>query len=421
MKRVNLRLLCRLSRRPSLRAGAVALMCLVWLGRPTQGVAQSSVDPLSSSPLSGNHLSGRARAAVGAGSTLVHSKFGGQIFGFDIDQNGSEGVLTEDKDIGGGNVLAAVETFDQATGKILKVVAQTETKDNFLTLGIAGTSVGLVEREHVQGIYVVKRIYAELNPLSSNKVTGMWTAPLMSDDIILGISRNQGSATTAVLGFENSGNDSTFVFGSNVAANTFDPPIILTNPVFGIGNGPVVAYDSTSNQAVVAASDGTVGGPPPVLALVDVSTGTVNEFNGIPGPPPFRQGFVNGLAVDSEDEIACTTTEVDFRVEFYNLKTETGFAVVLPGATGQIQSGSDVEFDPVHKLFFVAQSVSSTGPGSSIQVYDTKGNLVESLNGFSFSNASNVVFTHIALNPSNRSGYVDGPDAGVTEIQSFTY
>ena len=125
--------------------------------------------------------------------------------------------------------------------------------------------------------------------------------------------------------------------------------------------------------------------------------------------------------MDSEDGIACTTTEVDFRVEFYNLKTETGFAVVLPGATGQLQSGSDVEYDPVHKLFLVAQSVSSTGAGSSIQVYNTKGKLVESLNGFNFSNASNVVFTHIALNPSTRSGYVDGPDSGVTEIQSFTY
>jgi hypothetical protein len=108
-------------------------------------------------------------------------------------------------------------------------------------------------------------------------------------------------------------------------------------------------------------------------------------------------------------------------VEFYNLKTQTGFAITLPGATSQIESGSDVEFDPLHKLFFVAQSFSSTAPGSSIQVYNTQGVLVESLNGFSFSNASNVVFTHIALNPSNRTGYVDGPDSGVTELQSFTY
>ena len=86
-----------------------------------------------------------------------------------------------------------------------------------------------------------------------------------------------------------------------------------------------------------------------------------------------------------------------------------------------IQSGSDVEYDPVNKLFLVAQSVSSTGSGSSIQVYNPQGKLIESLNGFNFSNASNVIGTHIALNPSNRSGYVDGPNSGVTDIQSFTY
>jgi len=371
-------------------------------------------------------LTGATRGAaqtgeVGPGTSIVHSEFGGQIFGFDIDQNGTEGVLSEAQDLGGSKVLAAVETFDQATGKILKVVKKIETKDDFLTLGVAGTSVGLVEREHVQGIYVVKRVYEELNPLDSNKFTGTWTPPLASDDIILGVGRDQASTTTAVLAFENGGNDSTFVFGSNVAANTSGSLITLTDPTFFFSDSPVIAYDSKTNQAVVAASTGEVGGPPPVIALVDLTSGTVVEFNGLPGAPPYRAGFVNGIAVDSADGIACTTTELDFSVEFYNLKKKTGFAVTLPGATNQLQSGSDVEFDPVNKLFLVAQSESSTGSGSSIQVYDTKGNLVESLNGFNFSNAFNVVFTHIALNPSNRSGYVDGPDAGVTEIQSFTY
>ena len=318
-------------------------------------------------------------------------------------------------------MLAAVETFDQATGKILKVVKKLETKDDFLTLGIVGTSVGLVEREHVQGIYVSKRIYDELNPLDSNKFTGTWSAPLASNDIILGVSRDQASTTTAVLAFENGGDATTFVFGSNVGANTFGPLITLTDPVFFFSDSPVIAYDSKTNQAVVAASTGAVGGPPPVIAVANLTTGKVIEFNGLPGPPPYRAGTVNGIAVDSEDGIACTTTELDANVEFYNLKKKTGFSVTLPGATSQLQSGSDVEFDPVNKLFFVAQSVSSTGSGSSIQVYDTKGNLVESLNGFNFSNEFNVVFTHIALHPSNRSGYVDGPDPGLTEIQSFTY
>src|ERR1700757_3138666 len=87
--------------------------------------------------------------AAGAGSIIVHSKFGGQIFGFDIDQNGTEGVLSEAQDLTSGNVLAAVETFDQATGKILNVVTKTQTQDDFITLGVVGSSVGLVEHEHV--------------------------------------------------------------------------------------------------------------------------------------------------------------------------------------------------------------------------------------------------------------------------------
>jgi hypothetical protein len=387
------------------------VVCLSWLGQPIQSESQSS-----------NSQSEGMRTPVGAGSTLVHSKFGGQIFGFDIDQNGTEGVLTEAKDIAGGQVLAAVETFDQASGKILNVVSKIASKDDFLTLGVVGSSVGLVEREHVQNIFVSKRIYAELNPLDLNKVTSRWTPPLAADDIIIGVSRNQGSPNTAVMAFHNDAKTFTsFVFTSNIAANTFEPLVKLADTVFGFDNGPQVAYDSLTNQIVVAASDGAVGGPPPKLALVDATTGTVSEFTGIPGPPPFRQGSINGLAVDSEDGIACTTTELDFRVEFYDLKTKQGFAVVLPSANGQLQSGSDVEYDPVNKLFFVAQSTSSTGTGSSIQVYDTKGNFVESLNGFSFSNASNVIGTHIALNPANRTGYVDGPDSGVTELQSFTY
>jgi hypothetical protein len=359
---------------------------------------------------------------VGPGTTLVHSKFGGQIFGFDIDQNGTEGVLSEAQDISGGKVLAAVETFDQKTGKILKVISKIETKDDYLTVGIVGTSVGLVEREHVQGIFVNKRIYQELSPVSSNKFTGVWTPPLTSTDIITSISRNQGTPTTAVLYFENTGNNfDTFVFGSNVAENTFQPAVDLTDPTFMESNAPQVGYDNVTNLAVVASSDSAVGGPPPQIALVDLTLGTVTQFTGIPGPFPFRQGSINGAAVDSEDGVLCTTTEVDFRVEFYDLKTQTGFAEVLPGASGQLQSGTDVEYDPINKLFLVAQSFSSTGSGSSIQVYNPQGKLVESLNGFNFSNASNVIGTHIALNPNTRSGYVDGPDSGVTEIQSFTY
>jgi hypothetical protein len=357
--------------------------------------------------------------AVGPGSVIVTSKFGGQIFGFNIDQNGTEGILTEASSLPDGRLLAAVETFDQATGKILRVVKQVKGKDDFITTGIVGAGIGLVEREHVKGIFVDSRIYSTLSPLSSPKFTGTWTPPLSKDDIITSVSRLQGTNTTLFLGFENGGEGHTFLLPSNVGANTFGTRLTLPDDPFFTSNFPHVAYDSKKNRAVVAVSEGAVGGPPPVFALINLATGKTTQFLGLPGPFPFRQGFINGLAVDSADGIACTTTEVDFRVEFYNLKTKTGFAQELPGATGQLQSGTDVQFDPIHKLFLVAQSVSSTGPGSSIQVYDKNGTLVESLDGFNFSNSGAVVFTHIAINPTNRTGYVDGP--GVTQLQSFSY
>lgn len=358
-------------------------------------------------------------SAIGPNGVVVQSKFGGQIFGFDIDQNGTEGVLTEAQFQPDGTVLAAVETFDQATGNILKVVKKSVTKDDFLTLGIFGNGVGLVEREHVKDIFVASRIYRTMSPLSLNAFTGSWTPPLTKDDIIIGISRNQGIVNSAVLAFHNGGDNHSFVFRSNIRANKTGPLITLLDPTFFFANGPMVAYDSRKNRAVLAASDGAVGGPPPVIALVNLTTGIANEFLGIAGPPPFHQGFINGLALDSEDGIAVTTTELDFSVQFYDLATKIGFSQVLPGATGQLQSGSDVEYDSLNKLFFVAQSVSSTGSGSSIHVYDILGNLVKSLDGFNFSNESAVVRTHIALHPANRTGYVDGP--GVTQLQMFTY
>src|SRR5689334_18132755 len=52
---------------------------------------------------------------AGPGSIIVRSKFGGQILGFDVDQNGSEGLLSEYVTLSSGTILASVETFDQTS------------------------------------------------------------------------------------------------------------------------------------------------------------------------------------------------------------------------------------------------------------------------------------------------------------------
>jgi WD40 repeat protein len=359
-----------------------------------------------------------ADSPPGAGKVLVHSKFGGQIFGFDIDQNGTDGVLSEAALQSNGTVLAAVETFNQKTGQILKVVLETQTQDDFITLGVVGNSVGLVEHEHVLGFLNVIRSFHTMNPFSSNKFTGLWTPPIGTQHLIepAGVSRSQGEPNVAVFAYDNSGNFIPWVFSSNVAANTFGPVVQITDSLNFGSVPPPMAYDATTNQAIMGGGDGCFGCLP-VIGLVDLTAGTFSEFTG------FGFGFVNGLAVDATDGSFCTTTEDDATVEFYTLSTQTGISVVLPNSgSQQIFSGADVEFDPINKLFLIAQPVSSSASkGSTIYVYTPSGELKETLNGFNFSNAFNVVAMHIALHPSLRLGYVDGPDSGVTEIQAFTY
>ncbi|HVN04925.1 MAG TPA: hypothetical protein VMT86_10935 [Bryobacteraceae bacterium] len=357
-----------------------------------------------------------AFAQTGPGPVVVHTKFGGQIFGFDIDQNGTEGVLSESKTLVNGTILAAVETFDQTTGEILDVVASTDTQDDFVTMGVVGNSVGLVEHEHVTGIYVSSRTFKTINPLSANKLTGTWTPPIGPQNIIMpgGVSRNQGVPKVAVFAYDNSGNFMPLVFSANVAANTFGPVVAITDSLDFGSVPPPIAYNSKTNQAFLGGGDGCFGCFP-VIGVANLTPGSFTSFRGI------GFGFVNGIAVDPADDILCTDTEDDAGVEFYDLATHTASKVTLPGSGGQqIFSGADVEFDSVNNLFLVAQPVSSSSAsGSTIYVYDTKGNVQETLNGFTFSNASTVVAMHIALHPANRSGYVDGPGTG--ELQSFTY
>ena len=340
-----------------------------------------------------------------------------RFFGFDIDQNGTEGVLSESQTLSNGQVLAAVETFDQRTGKILYVVTKTQTMDDFVTLGVVGNSVGLIEHEVEGSLFHVTRKFQVINPLTANQFTGTWTPPIGLQDIIMpaGVSRSQGIPNVAVFVYDNSGHFTPKVFSSNVGANTFGPVVKITDSTNFGSVPPPIAYDSVTNQAILG------GGPgcflcKPVIGIVDLTNAKFSEFAGI------GFGFINGIAVDTADGIFVTTTEDDATVEFYSLSSQTGFTEQLPNSGGQqFYSGADVEFDPIHKLFFVAQPNSSVSSGSTIYVYDINGVLQKTLNGFQFSNTFNVIPMHIALNPSKRLGFVDGPDQGVTEIQSFFY
>lgn len=352
----------------------------------------------------------------GLAPVVLATEFGGRIFGFDIDPNGTEGVLSEAADLPDGTILAAVETFDQRTGAILGVVAQRAAQDDYLTLGVVGRHAALFEYEHEVAFLDIVRTFPVIAPLATNRFTGRWTPPIDDHHLIEAVSRNHGTNTFVAYAYDNSEDFEPEVFSSNLADGTYGPLIVMTDASFQTGLVPKLAYDESTKKALLGIQ--TIGNPfvPPTFALVDIATGATTMFSGV------GQGDVNGLAIDPAMHIACATTEIDFSVQFYDLTTLAGTSQPLPGATNQFYSGADVAVDPVHHLFLVAQPNSSTSNGdSSIYVYDTSGTLIESLHGFHFSNAGNVVAMHIALHPLWRYGFVDGPDAGVSQIQSFLY
>ncbi|HEV2879281.1 MAG TPA: hypothetical protein VGW96_06815 [Candidatus Eremiobacteraceae bacterium] len=348
---------------------------------------------------------------------VLHTADGGQVFGFDLNHNGNDGVLGSAKTVTAqGQVVASVETFDQTTAKITKIVVATNTMDDWVVEGIVGNDVGLVLHDHVVNNRDF-RGYRTMNPVTLKKFTGFWTPPNPNNFLIQQVAANQAISTTAVLGFDFS--DTPLVFATNVAANTLGPVFHLDPNHFSGGDGPQLAQDTLRNLAVLATSPdaGAVGGKPPLIATVNLTTGRLHQFNGIK-IPPFNSGFVNGLAVDSATHIACTTTELDADVEFYDYLAGTGTAVGLPGAFGnQFFSGSAVVGDAIHKLFLVVQANGSIGPrgDSVIDIFDESGNLVESITGFkAFS-----VTPGIAINPVKRLGFIMGPTPDA--LTQFTY
>jgi hypothetical protein len=269
----------------------------------------------------------------------VHPKLGGTIFGFDVDQNGTEGFLSEG--IGYGSCPYASETFDQKSGKIIKVVRRGKSKgcgDDDVTWGVVGTSVGLVEHQHSPTFDHLQMSFPVLNPLDGNQVTGSWLSPFKKTAEIEGVSRNQGTSMNAFQFYDFS-TMMEYVVGSDVAKNEFGPVVQITS-VPGI-----IGLNTKTNSAVVMV--GTTDFGISYVDQIDVATGKIKSFAGI------GSGQVMGIAVDSEDDMAVTTTFGDAGVEFYDLKNQTGFEVILPFIPENCDNactGVDVEFDPIPSI-----------------------------------------------------------------------
>jgi len=360
--------------------------------------------------------------AVGLGR-LMTTQDGGQVFGFDINQEGDDGVLASAQTRPGGRELVSVETFDQDTGRITKsVVRELGTTHEYGVDGIFAGDVALLTHYVTpKGSIFPKRFYQVMDPVAAQQINGAWTPPLKDIDVLMA-GTDQSAAETVLFVIELKRGDRPSLLVSDIAANTFGNVIPLNPNLFGVANSVHLAQYTAANQAVLALSPdaGTVRGEAPLIVLVDLSTGAMSQFSGF-NNGFFHSGFVNGLAVDPNTGVAATTTELNSQVEFYDLDTMTGIkAVQLPCTTDtdQVHSGSNIAVDPVNKLFLVTEYAYCDGNhGSAIVVYDEAGNLIETIAGFNFAIGEPAP----VLNPSKRMGWAFSGPAGFSQLQQFFY
>jgi hypothetical protein len=370
-------------------------------------------------PAASLHESAGGHAGLGA---VLNTKDGGQVFGFDINQTGNDGALASSRGTNKPGVfVVSVETFDQNTGAITASFANsTGTTNSFLFDGILAGDVGFVTHFEVpKGQVFAKHFYNLMNPVTANRFTGAWKAPVPNTNIMQTAS-NQ-STTQNVLFTEDPATHNPELIVTDVAANTIQKVIPLDPNLFVGGNGPILSEDTVAKKAVIALSPdgGAVRHPgvPTETVQIDLATGTQTSFNGF-ADGFFGPGFVNGAAVDSGTHVQATTTELNSQVEFYNLSTQKGIkAAQLPCTRNvdQTTSGAGVANDPVNKLFLVSVPMNACAPGSAIDVYDETGKLVETITGFTFFLGEPPA----VLNPSKRMGWALGPKP--SQLQQFFY
>jgi hypothetical protein len=366
------------------------------------------------------------RRRGGSLGPVVTSQFGGQIFGWDIDQNGHDGLLTETV-LGGSKVLNAIETFDETTGEITKVVQKKQRLNanvEPVVDAIAGSDVGIIDVQRLETNPFERNDYFNLiDPVTGNKITGRSKPRQILRIDPNFVTNNQASSSQVMMAVypNKRGDDEVGLYTYDTVRNAWGKRIDFPRTfLFQTGFPNYAAVDTTTNEAVV----GYLGRPrynpheSATFYVMDAATGKhLRSFYGV------GFGFPNGMAIDPTTDTMCTTTTGDTDVEFYNLSTGKGKAVQIPifYSKGPLTNGAAVAADPIHHLFLVAQLDSTFSPsGSTVIVYDEHGKLVEYINGFDFfPSPYSVVVPHLAVNPSNRAGYVNGPNPD--QLQEFTY
>ena len=351
------------------------------------------------------------RRAVGLGP-VISDKFGGLIFGWSIDENGSDGLLSEVTPPSGDPFTSVVEAFDQSTGKITKVIARqrsgaTGGRELFVD-SILANDVGLIDDEHdVNGER--DDVFDVMAPVTGNKFTGTWAVPPGNGFLLWGLADQESDPNSVMITTTypvRNQPPAVQLVVANVPANQL---LYQLGPPSGdaINYPYLVAEDVQTKHAYVPGANYQSE-----TVFIDYNTVTGRVSNNFVAPA--FSGPVMGMAIDSAKHVMCTTTQQNFSVQFYDIATRKQTLVVqIPNAEGEGQAGSSIAADSIRHLFLVTQPNSLRG-GSEIYVYSESGAIVESLAGFDFGEGSGI-----QVNAATRTGFV--PGAEPNQVQSFTY
>ncbi|MBV9718310.1 MAG: hypothetical protein JOZ77_03265 [Candidatus Eremiobacteraeota bacterium] len=405
-----------------MRALAIATVAIL-AGCGTSAGSQFAPDASqSASSASRSHVVSGTRGALGPVLTAAAS---GTITGWDVDQSEGIGLLSAGYKNG-----TRLETFDLKTAKIIKMGSfqnggSGSITRQYIVLRILANDVALVDdlNFHYQGFQRYDT-FPTVSPIAKARVTGHWT-PAHRKDLLVNPSEgwvavNQDTSANLIMAdrdIHRSKGGKLELIGSDVAKDTFmKPPRLTPHQVY---QPPyLVMQDTAANEAIVPVQLYVNGLYNPFEApsfdLYEQSSGKHSVVS-----PALGSGSVMGGAVDSTTHMMCTTTSEDSDVEFINLTTKTGFAENMPNGIGEGSGGGAVAVDELNHLFIVTQPAGSLLNTASIYVYNEKGNLLESISGFDFENASAAVFAYVAVNPQLRIGYVT--TANAAQLQSFSY
>lgn len=356
----------------------------------------------------------------------VFSKFGGTIFGWDIDQSGDDGLLGETVLGGKSGFLNAIEVFDERTGTVTKVVKKwTSTGEGPLPFveAITGNDIGLIDGQKwsVKNSRIVRNDqFWMMSPVTGGAITGSWSPGHVKNLLPNFVTENPGSSAQVFMAYRSlhDGGEQPLLYPYDSASNTWGMTFVFPHKQVLAGYLLYAAIDTTSDIAVTSYSPKPYNQDDPLwFDVFNARTGAfVRSFKG------HGIGFSDGMAIDSTTGIMCTDSE-DMGIAVTDLSNDKGFEVQLPDkyGGGPLTNGEAIAVDPIHHLFLIAQLNSTYSPtgGSTVYVYDEKGKLIEGINGFEFLNANSPVVVHIAINPSMRLGFVPAQD--LNTLQSFTY